>query len=245
MRPYWSGHPRGQDPRPPRSHDSGGFFISGAIVNSVLCLVDGFNLYHSIRDCERGGDQRLRWLDLRGLCESLLHTLPWPAHVIDGDVVYFSAFAYHIESSRPGSVSRHQTYISALSASGVDVVLGHFKQRLVTCPDCGHRIVRFEEKETDVAIASRMLAPATLERHQAVMLVTGDTDLVPAIVTARSHPRRPYVVVAFPFGRVNRQLRQVSDASVRLKRAHYRRHQFPPRIESPDGRAILRPPEWR
>jgi len=45
-------------------------------VNRVVCLIDGFNLYHSLRDLERGHGHSLRWLDLKALCSSLLHAVP-------------------------------------------------------------------------------------------------------------------------------------------------------------------------
>jgi hypothetical protein len=58
----------------------------------VLCLIDGFNPYHSLRDCERDTDARVRWLDLRSLCESPLHVLPGECAICE--VVYFSALAH-------------------------------------------------------------------------------------------------------------------------------------------------------
>lgn len=40
-------------------------------TDRVACLVDGFNVYHSIRDVERRvGDASAKWLDLRSLCAS-------------------------------------------------------------------------------------------------------------------------------------------------------------------------------
>jgi len=55
-----------------------------------------------------------------------------------------------------------------------------------------------------VAIASRLLDPATLAGFQAALLVTGDTDLAPAVATAVACRSPLHVAVAFPFGRANR-----------------------------------------
>jgi uncharacterized LabA/DUF88 family protein len=208
----------------------------------VLCLIDGFNLYHSLRDCERDTGARVRWLDLRSLCDSLLHALP--GRCVVGEVVYFSALAHHIELSRPGTIERHQRYIDILRASGVTTRLGQFKRRRVVCPVCGAVRARFEEKETDVAIASRLLAPETREHFDLALVVTGDTDLVPAIETARLGPAALAVAVAFPYRRVNRQLRFAADASFRLGTASYLSHQFPAAALGSDGHPMTRPAEW-
>jgi len=95
-----------------------------------------------------------------------------------------------------------------------------------------------------VAIASRLLDPATLAGFQAALLVTGDTDLAPAVATAVACRSPLHVAVAFPFGRANRQLRQVAHVTVRLKREHYVRHQLPQRVTVPGGGTVERPPEW-
>jgi hypothetical protein len=74
--------------------------------------------------------------------------------------------------------------------------------------------------------------------------VTGDTDLVPAVETARSGPAALAVAVAFPYRRVNRQLRFAADSSLRLSRASYLRHQFPAAALGSDGGLVPRPIEW-
>jgi hypothetical protein len=60
-------------------------------VNRVVYLVDGFNLYHSLREVERSRGHSLRWLDLAALCSSLLHAVPGRSEL--AGIVYFSALA--------------------------------------------------------------------------------------------------------------------------------------------------------
>lgn len=41
------------------------------MANRVIYLVDGFNLYHSLKDAERDGPgTHTRWLDLPEFCRS-------------------------------------------------------------------------------------------------------------------------------------------------------------------------------
>ena len=146
-----------------------GFFVSGANVNRVVYLVDGFNLYHSLRDVERDRGRGLRWLDLRALCGALAHAVPGRCEV--SGVVYFSALARHMEASRPGTVGRHLRYIDALQATGVETVLGHFKRRQVRCPYCGRVRDRWEEKQTHVGIAVRLVKLVATGACERVLVV--------------------------------------------------------------------------
>ena len=158
-------------------------------------------------------------------------------------VVYFTALARHMEASRPGTVARHLRYIDALQATGVETALGHFKRRSVRCPICGRSFHRWEEKQTDVAIATRLAKAASAGACERLVLMSGDTDLVPAIRETRG-TWATNVGVAFPARRANAQLRQAADWSVNLGAATYARHQLPIALTSPDGRCIERPAEW-
>ena len=119
-------------------------------------LVDGFNLYHSLKKAETVlGGRGTRWLDLKALCVSYLQAMGTAARL--ESVHYFSALAFHMEQAKPGVTARHQTYIDCLTASGVIVELSKFKMKTSACRHCGRAIVRYEEKETDVAIGVRLL----------------------------------------------------------------------------------------
>ena len=234
-------HPREQDSRAPRGCDPGGFFVSGANVNRVVYLVDGFNLYHSLLEAERSHGRPLRWLDLSALCSSLVHAVPGRAEF--AGIVYFSALARHMEAARPGTVARHLRYLDALQATGVETVLSQFKRRQVRCPYCGRVRDRWEEKQTDVGIAVRLMKLVAVGACERVLVVSGDTDLVPAISEARaSWPAR--IGVAFPARRANAQLRTVADWTVNLDAGSYARHQLPAVIVGRDGTRIRRPSSW-
>lgn len=146
-------------------------------------LVDGYNLYHSLKDARRDlGGARTLWLDLRGLCASLLPSISRSATV--ARVVYFSALAHHLEPTNPGVTARHQVYLRALRTTGVEVEPGHFKRKLLRCPACLSGMTRFEEKEADVAMGVRLIESLLGAAHDGAVLLTGDSDLGPAMRTA-------------------------------------------------------------
>lgn len=208
-----------------------GFVLSwGSNVNRTAFLVDGFNLYHSQRECERATGKSLFWLDVAGLCASFLHALPGRSEL--AEVGYFSALAHHRESTHPGTVARQVDYFAALQSTGVHVELGQFKPRTAVCPGCGARFVRWEEKETDVAIGTRLAELACGHTCDTLAVVSGDTDLVPALRVARRLAPRKLLVVLQPFRRVNRELSRHADRSLTIGVRSYVRHQFATGLQS-------------
>ncbi|HYR09466.1 MAG TPA: hypothetical protein VEQ60_16895 [Longimicrobium sp.] len=132
-------------------------------------------------------------------------------------------------------VKRHQTYVAALQSTGVEVVLSRFKEKTVACPVCGSRIKRHEEKETDVALGLRLI--------ELFAANACDTDLVPAIRTAkRMYPDHP-VGVAFPFMRHNAELRAIADYTFNISQRDLQRAQLPLQIHV-DGRVLTKPSTW-
>ena len=212
------------------------------MANRVSFLIDGFNVYHSVRDGEQSDGQNLRWLDMMSLCRSCVAILGKDA-VLE-DVWYFSAYAEHLTPSKPDVVSRHRVYVSALQNSGVKVAMGRFKEKEVWCPNCKSDIVRHEEKETDVAIAAKLLELLHTDACDTVVLVSGDTDLLPAIRTGQALFPQKQIVIAFPDRRVNAQLRQAVSFSFKIRRKRYAMNQFPAKITLTSGRVLDKPTSW-
>jgi hypothetical protein len=229
----------------------------------VAFLVDGFNIYHSIRDAEKELPARpQRWLDLDSFCGDYVRHFG-PTATLAG-VFYFSAPAKHLELGKPGIVRRHETYIEALKSTGVEVNLANFKtsEKYIPLKYCSFRIWpirrrirlplphsgviirRAEEKETDVAIAAKMFELLHTGQANAIVLVSGDTDLLPAIRTARSLFPSAEICVLFPFKRHNAELKRAVRRSFKVRREQYSRHQLPDPIVLPNGHQIHKPSKW-
>jgi uncharacterized LabA/DUF88 family protein len=227
----------------------GGFFYF--MKDQTFFLVDGFNLYHSIRDITYYCDSqlRLKWLDISALCKFLLHRI---GNADLAGIYYFSAFAYHLND--PEIIARHKTYIKCLEDTGIEKQISRFKPREIqctlfqasnkTCPNCSGVFQKHEEKETDVAIASKLFELLFKGNSDCIVLVTGDTDLAPAVTTARLLYPNKRILFAFPYRRANAQLKQISPNSFKLKVKDYRLHQFPDPYPMSDGTLVAKPPTW-
>jgi uncharacterized LabA/DUF88 family protein len=215
------------------------------VANRITFLVDGFNLYHSVVDLHGDTGDNCRWLDIRSLCSSFLSAIGDGA-AIDA-IYYFSALAYHKEAWRPGTVKRHRVFLEALASTGVVFEQGKFKPKQVDyrCEQCGHSgtMIRHEEKETDVGIACKMLELCLRPAVDGIAVLSGDTDLVPAMRSVRRLSQVPLHVI-LPYHRYNNAFDSLTLRRFTLNADHHRRHQFPDPVILPDGTAIAKPGEW-
>jgi len=228
--------------RPPRV-SARGFFIAKvrclciAIVmkKRAAFYVDGFNLYHSIRDLR---DDRLKWLSLTRLANMLI---PSRDEAVVS-VKYFSALAHRRGQE---SVARHRSYVSALEAEGVRCILGRFKNQPRHCRACGSRWQHPEEKETDVNIAIQMVADGYRDRYDVCYLISADTDLVPPLQMLRADlPEKELVAVSPPNRPHGQHIRSLAHRSLKLNRNQIARCRLPEEI-SFGQRTIICPSEYR
>ena len=195
--------------------------------------IDGFNLYHSFKAHPRGA--HARWLDLKSMCAALKS----PQQELGG-VTYFTALA----NWNKGKVERHQTYLSALRATGVQVVLGRFSEVTRTCEHCRGSYRTNEEKETDVNLSSRMITDAIRGQVDALYLVTGDSDQVPTVRAIRELASHCEVVAVFPLRRHSNELKEIASRHIQLGWHHFVRNQLANPVTLGPGRAIYCPPSW-
>jgi uncharacterized LabA/DUF88 family protein len=148
-----------------------------------------------------------------------------------------------------------EVYLKALATTPlVEPVLGNFKKKRVQCklPACTFAGDRFfttrEEKRTDVNIAVYMLDDAYQNRCDNLILVSGDSDLVPPIKMIRhrfpekrvfvyvpaQHPTRSHAVELRASAHVNRNL------PVNLLKPC----QFSNPLPDGNGGLLAKPPTW-
>lgn len=217
----------------------------------VSFLIDGFNLYGSIVDLKRKENVDVKWLNIYSLLSSYMSSYGKGATV--SSIHYFTAlqhYATKFDASDPGhhdpgKVSRHRDYIKCLECTGVTVSYGRFKRKRIHCNNCRSKIVKWEEKETDVSIGVKLLDVAVGNQADIIILVTGDTDLVPAVKICQKHfPHLP-IGFCFPYRRKNEELAKLATTSnITMKKAQYLKHQFTDPFILPNGTSINKPARW-
>lgn len=218
----------------------------------TIVYVDGFNLYYGA--LKRTPD---KWLDLSRYFRSILPTANVRA------VRYFTAPV----SGQEGI--DQQSYLDALATDPlVDVRFGKYKPKTIRCGvwACAHRgsreFVRSEEKQTDVGIAVAMIDDAYQGHADQMILVSGDSDLVPALSLISQRLPQISLTVYIPDRRAwNARQASAGKPSVRTFAVEIRaavgnknvrllpiielgRSQFAPMLLSSNGSIITKPPDW-
>ena len=76
------------------------------------------------------------------------------------------------------------------------------------------------------------------------VLVTGDTDIAPAVrAVKRLYPTKD-VCFAFPYKRKNKELAALADKQFKIRKEKYTAHQFSDPVVLPTGRSIAKPTGW-
>ena len=213
-------------------------------MNRTAFLVDGFNLYHSLVEASKDAQGvTTKWLDLKSLCSSYLSAAGKIAQerATLQKIYYFSAPPIHRSQ---GKLDRHALYVKCIKATGVHVELARFKPKDVYCPNCMKYFVAHEEKETDVALAIKLFEVCHRDEADTIVLITGDTDLAPAVRTCKNLFPHKLIFFAFPYKRTNRELVSIAPESFSIKLKSFLRHQFPDPISLPDGTKIQKPSKW-
>ena len=132
-------------------------------------LVDGFNLYHSIHDLFLNHRIKAKWLDVDAVLKSYLPHINTNA-VIE-NIYYFTALRSYLQKTNPDTILRHIRYIKVLKSFGIKFEFGQFKKKNVKCKLCGGIFVKYEEKRTDVAIASKLISLAHNRNADVLIIV--------------------------------------------------------------------------
>jgi len=152
--------------------------------------------------------------------------------------------AYHVDVDNPGATDRHKAFMKCLEDTGISIVLSRFKPREIECRICKKRFIKYEEKETDVALGSKLLEVFFTDECDIAILITGDTDLAAAVVTAERLFPEKNILFMFPFARKNKELKNLVKESFKIKGKQYINNQFPDPYILTNGKRINKPSSW-
>jgi hypothetical protein len=82
------------------------------------------------------------------------------------------------------------------------------------------------------------------DKADTVVLVSGDTDLAPAVRTAHKLFPAKEICFAFPYKRKNSELAKMVARHFRIRSSQYLKHQLPDPVSLPSGRVIRKPSSW-
>lgn len=218
------------------------FAFSGPLKTYVY--IDGFNLYYG---CLHG--TAYKWLDPVALARIVLPKAAEIAHVR-----YFTAIVSDRGVKR-GTKQRQQTYLRALTTLPNLTIhfgsfLSHAQNMPLEAPQPGGprtaRVIRTEEKGSDVNIAAFMLMDGVEGLYEQAALISNDSDLKVAVEMVRQKLRKPVALLApisNPRRRLSQQLHAAASYTRAIRKGALPRSQLPPTLTDEHG-TIHKPPEW-
>jgi len=201
--------------------------------------IDGFNLYYRALK-----GTPYKWLDLKAMVSHLLQ----PHHTIT-TIKYFTAIVSGIFD--PGQPIRQKTYIRALQSHipEFSVYYGHFLSHVVSCPQAPltsppnfARIVKTEEKGSDVNLAVHLLNDAWLDNYDCAIVISNDSDLTEPLRLVRERNGKMIGLIS-PLlrGHPSRELQKHAHFVKRIREGVLNASQLPSPIP---GTTIHKPPTW-
>lgn len=213
----------------------GAFSLKTMDKQKVIVYVDGFNFYYGLKSKKW---KSFYWLDYVKFFESFLK--PYQELV---EVNYFSA-----RPTDPGKNDRQDRLFTANKQNPrFNLILGKYLKKDIRCKYCNRIIHSFEEKETDVRIATRILSDAFNKRCDVAIIVSADSDLIPPLEMIKTFNPLQKVYVYFPPGRHSINLSNIADNTKNLDGAKviFQNSKLPNEIILPSGFKLQRPNEWR
>jgi uncharacterized LabA/DUF88 family protein len=217
-------------------------------MTRTFVYIDGFNFYYGCyRDRARPQWAKYKWLDWEKFCDALFPK---------DNVLQIKYYTAMVDNRPPDNHQndRQKIYLAAMSQqSRVKISYGRFLSQVTWMPCCNAngkcwgktvRVLKTEEKGTDVNLAVDLLHDGSKDAYDYAMVISNDSDLVAAIKIVRSeygkkiglvnpHPSRPSV-----------QLTAHADLHFKITEKLMIQSQLPDAIQV-GGNIIHRPLDWR
>lgn len=210
------------------------------LMKKAICLIDGFNIYHSLEDSKPNLSypyKQYKWLNLKKLVEIFVKSQDQL-----NEIYYFTSYC----TWDIAKVNRHKRYVYALKSEKIIPRIGRFKQVTKKCrADCKKKYETNEEKRTDVDIATHLISLAYQGAYDHAYLMTADTDQIPAIEEVKKKFPNKKIFLIVPIDSVAEDFRDSCDEIMKIREEHLKYSQFDLDIITTEGKTISCPNEWR
>ena len=215
-------------------------------MKKTFVYIDGFNLYYSLKHAPF----KCKWLNLQKLSSSCLRS---KEHRIL-KIKYFTSRVQSTEKD-PLKDTRQDIYLRAVKTlQNTDIILGKFRQRELKGFICNSEyrkklgintitIKKWEEKQSDVNIATELIADAYQDKYDCAVLISNDTDLVFPLLHIKQKLKKLVIVIS-PYTEIHTDLKKCSHFYKTIPCEIFKECQFPEVVALSAGRSICKPSEW-
>jgi uncharacterized LabA/DUF88 family protein len=205
----------------------------------TIIYIDGFNLYYRALK-----DTKLKWLDFKSLFQKVLSD--------NNNIVQIKYFTALVSGKQnPKKPIKQQSYIRALKSfiPEIEIYYGHFLTHEVNVPLVKPisnkrivKIIKTEEKGSDVNIAVHLLNDAWLDNYDCAVIVSNDSDLAESMRLVREfHPQKIIGLIMPGKGHPSKELMRHANFIKRVRTGVLMKSQLPSPIP---GTNIYKPKGW-
>ncbi|UFX82760.1 NYN domain-containing protein [Candidatus Absconditicoccus praedator] len=236
-------------------------------MKRVNVYVDGFNFYHGlekkINDPNSKWENFFKWCNFRELSKKFID----PEAEKLQNVFYFTAYSKRNQAK----LDRHKKYVKALSYFGNKIILGNFSKITRTYQKdmpilelLYNSIINkvpfglkdklkpellkyqtYEEKQTDVNIAVKIVEDFFNDKFDVAIIISGDSDIIPAIKTAKKYGKnKRFVNINIP-GAKGKAIKKFCDKCEIIRGEDIKNAIMPYQIQISSKETVCIPDGWR
>ena len=212
-------------------------------MKKTAIYIDGLNLYYRLKNITH------KWLNIQKLSHSYLDLKQ--NQIIK--IKYFTALVKE-QAGDPSNISRQHRYLRALKTiSNLEIIFGQFKKREVKGVLCDSedrkqlnknivKIKKWEEKMSDVHIATQLVADAYQNECDCAVLISNDADLTPPLLHIK-YKLKKLIIVISPYEKISSDLKKSSHFYKTISLKMLKQCQFPEKMKDNKGEFFC-PPKW-
>ena len=211
----------------------------------TIIYIDGFNLYYRVKHTP------YKWLNLQKLSEAYLNL---EQHHIT-KIKYFTALVKGTLKDHL-NITRQHIYLRALKTlPNLEIIFGQFKKRQITGLSLRYEngqyieenilsaVSKWEEKESDVNIASHIIADAYEDEYDCAVLMSNDTDLKTPLIYVKEKVKKQIGIIS-PRRNIHMELINICDFRKAITNKVLEQCQFPEKMRDAKGEFFC-PPKWK
>lgn len=200
--------------------------------------VDGYNFYYGLKN---GGAKwkSVYWLDIVKFFERMM--------LQDQELVEVNYYSARPLDDQQAADNQDVLFSANNLNPKFKLHLGRYKKKNIKCQNCGFKIKTYEEKESDVRVATGMLTDVFTKRCDITIVVSADSDMIPSVEIIKAfdpcHPVHAFV----PPNQKSFALIGKCDSTVWLEhyKARFVQSMLPDEVFLPSGYVLFRPDNWR
>lgn len=203
----------------------------------VIVYVDGYNFYYGLKN---GGTpwKRTYWLDIVKFFERMMKP--------DQELVEVNYYSARPLDDQQAADNQDLLFSANLLNPKFKLHLGKYKKKKFKCKNCGFKNKTYEEKESDVRVATGMLVDLFNKSCDVTIIVSADSDMIPSVEIIKSFSPTHPVIAFVPPNQNSYALVGRCDSVVWLEqyKARFVQCMLPEEVILANGHKISRPGNW-